>query len=49
MKDEAHNSEKNGKYLVEVEDGKLVEVEEAKASEFKIEMSNKSLVGRIGR
>ena len=41
IKDEAHNSEKNGKYRVEVEDGKIIELEEAKVKEFKVEMSSK--------
>jgi hypothetical protein len=42
---EADNSEKNGKYRVEAEDGNVIEVEEAKVKEFKIQMSNKALFG----
>jgi hypothetical protein len=37
----AHNSSKNGKYRVEVEGGKIIEVEEETVKEFKIQMSNK--------
>ncbi|KAK9427413.1 hypothetical protein V1505DRAFT_358803 [Lipomyces doorenjongii] len=35
----------NGKYRVEIEGGKIIEVEEEKVKEFKIQMRNKSWFG----
>ncbi|KAF3392051.1 hypothetical protein DPV78_010274 [Talaromyces pinophilus] len=33
----------DGKYRVEVEDGKIIEIEEAKVNEFKIQMTNRGI------
>lgn len=43
VKNVADAPEKNGKYRVEVEDGKIIEVEEAKVKEFEIQMSNRGI------
>jgi hypothetical protein len=43
IRKDAHGFQKDGKYSVEVENGKVIDVEEAKVNEFKIQMSNKGI------